>query len=154
MIITAKHVVGFCSGRLKSVVSQLVTSSHGVCLWFRRKVFSQVAPACTAWWRHTAQTRSVLKWTRLCRWRHARSPKEPWYCCTSQPNCWHCLHSMQSRVDMKLSGVRLSVRLSVRPSVPSFGRRTPLRRVCCCEPGGQEHTTCISIDCCTAAGCQ
>ena len=35
---------------------------------------------------------------------------------------------------MKLSGVRLSV----CPSVPSFGRRTQLRRVCCCGPGGQE----------------
>ena len=44
---------------------------------------------------------------------------------------------------VQLSGVRLSVRLSV----PS-GRRTPLLRVCCCGPGGQE----ISIDCCTAAG--
>ena len=43
---------------------------------------------------------------------------------------------------MKLSGVRLSV----CPSVPSFGRRTPLQWVCSCGPGGQE----ISIDCCTA----
>jgi len=39
---------------------------------------------------------------------------------------------------MKLSSVRLSVRLFVQ----SFGRRTLLRRVCCCGPGGQE----ISID--------
>ena len=36
---------------------------------------------------------------------------------------------------MKLPGVRPSVRLSVRPTVPSFGRRrTPLRRVCCRAP--------------------
>jgi len=35
---------------------------------------------------------------------------------------------------MKLS----SVRLFVCPSVPSLSRRTPLRRVCCCGPGGQE----------------
>jgi len=28
--------------------------------------------------------------------------------------------------------------VSVRLSVPSIDRRTPLRRVCCCGPGGQE----------------
>ena len=49
---------------------------------------------------------------------------------------------------MKLSGVRLSVRLC--PSVSLFGRRKPLRRVCCCGPGGQE----ISIDCHTAGAQQ
>jgi len=43
-----------------------------------------------------------------------------------------------------------SVRLSVRPSRTSFSRPTPLRRVCCCGPGGQE----ISIDCCTAGARQ
>ena len=37
-------------------------------------------------------------------------------------------------------------RPSVCLSVPSFGRRLQLRRVCCCGPGGLE----ISIDCCTA----
>jgi len=41
--------------------------------------------------------------------------------------------------------VRLSVSLSVYLSVSS-GRHTPLLRVCCCGPGGQE----ISTDCCTA----
>ena len=45
------------------------------------------------------------------------------------------------------SSVRPSVRLSVCLSVPSCGRRTPLRRVCSCGHGGQE----ISIDCCTVA---
>jgi len=48
---------------------------------------------------------------------------------------------------MQLSAVRPSVRPYVCLSVPS-GRRTPLLRVCCCGPGGQE----ISIDCCTAGG--
>jgi len=43
--------------------------------------------------------------------------------------------------------VRPSVRPSVCLSVPSCGRRTPLRRVCSCGHGGQE----ISIDCCTVA---
>ena len=33
-----------------------------------------------------------------------------------------------------------------RLSVSSFGRRTPLQRVCCCGPGGQK----ILVDCCTA----
>ena len=45
---------------------------------------------------------------------------------------------------MKLSHVRLSVRPSVRPPP------RPLRRVCCCGPGGRE----ISISCCTAAAQQ
>jgi len=36
--------------------------------------------------------------------------------------------------------------LGIRPSIPSFSRRTPLQQVCCCGPGGQE----IAIDCCTA----
>ena len=48
----------------------------------------------------------------------------------------------------QLSGVRPSVRLSVRssvyPSIPLFFRRTPLLRVSCCAHGGQE----TSIDCC------
>jgi len=35
---------------------------------------------------------------------------------------------------VKLSVVRLSVCLSL----PSFGRHSPLRRVCCCGPGNQE----------------
>ena len=43
-----------------------------------------------------------------------------------------------------------AVCLSVCPSVPSSGRHTPLRRVCCCGPGGQE----ISIDCCIAGAHQ
>jgi len=51
---------------------------------------------------------------------------------------------------MKLLTVRLSVCLSVRPSVPSFGCSTLLRRVCCCGPGIQE----ISIDCYTAGAQQ
>jgi len=55
---------------------------------------------------------------------------------------WHCSHRMQSRVYVTL--VRQSV--SVCPSVPSFGRRTPLLWVRWCGPGIQE----ISIDCCTA----
>ena len=55
---------------------------------------------------------------------------------------WHCSHRMQSRVYVTL--VRQSV--SVCPSVPSFGRRTPLLLVRWCGPGIQE----ISIDCCTA----
>ena len=38
---------------------------------------------------------------------------------------------------------RYGVRLSL--SVPAFGRRTPLRRVCCCGPGEQA----VSICCCT-----
>ena len=38
---------------------------------------------------------------------------------------------------MYLSGVHLSVRLSVCSSF----RRTPLRRVCCCALGGQEIST-------------
>ena len=42
-----------------------------------------------------------------------------------------------------------SVGSSVRPYVPP-DRRTPLLRICCCGPGGQE----ISIDCCTAGGQQ
>ena len=37
-----------------------------------------------------------------------------------------------------LGSCRASVRLFVRPFVPSFGCRSPLRRVCCCGPGGQE----------------
>ena len=48
---------------------------------------------------------------------------------------------------MQLSGIRLSVCLSACLSVQS-GRRTPLLRVCCCGPGGQE----ISIDCCSSGG--
>jgi len=56
------------------------------------------------------------------------------------------LPHLQSR-SMKLSSIRQSVRLSVRPS---FGRRTPLRRVCCCAHGGQE----ISIDYYTAGAQQ
>ena len=44
---------------------------------------------------------------------------------------------------MKLS----SVRLSVCPSIPSFGRRTLLWRVYCCAPGRQES----SINYCTAS---
>ena len=52
------------------------------------------------------------------------------------------LRHLQSR-SMKLSSIRQSVRLSVRPS---FGRRMLLRRVCCCAHGGQE----ISIDYYTA----
>jgi len=53
---------------------------------------------------------------------------------------------------MKLSSVRLSVppRPSVCSSVPSFGRRAQLRRVCCCGPGDQE----LSIDRCTACAQQ
>ena len=47
---------------------------------------------------------------------------------------------------MKLSGFCLSV----RPSVPSFGRRTLLRRVCYCGPSRKE----ISIGCCTAGAQQ
>jgi len=45
---------------------------------------------------------------------------------------------------------RASVSLSVCPSISSSGLCTPLRRVCCCGPGGQE----ISIDCCTAGAQQ
>jgi len=41
-------------------------------------------------------------------------------------------------------------RASVCLSVPSFGRRLQLRRVCCCGPAGLE----ISIDCCTAGAQQ
>jgi len=43
--------------------------------------------------------------------------------------------------------LRAFVCLSVRLSVTSFARHTPLLRVYCCAPGGQV----ISIDCCTAA---
>jgi len=46
---------------------------------------------------------------------------------------------------MKLSGVRPSVGLSVRPIT-----RPPLQWVCCCGPGGQE----TSIDCCTTGAQQ
>ena len=45
---------------------------------------------------------------------------------------------------------RASVGSSVCPSISSSGLCTPLRRVCCCGPGGQE----ISIDCCTAGAQQ
>jgi len=47
---------------------------------------------------------------------------------------WQCPHgrSMRSRVYATVG------RPSVCPSVPSFGRRTPLLRVWCCGPGGQE----------------
>ena len=41
---------------------------------------------------------------------------------------------------------RPSVCPSFRLSVPSFDRRTPLLRICCCGPGEQE----TSIDCSTA----
>jgi len=58
-------------------------------------------------------------------------------------DCRHCLHSVRSRVYVRVGCP------SVRLFVPSFGSRTPLRRVCCCGPGEQE----ISIDCC-AAGAQ
>jgi len=49
---------------------------------------------------------------------------------------WQCSHSMCSRLYETVE------RPSVCPSAPSFCRRTPLRLVCCCGPGGQE----ISID--------
>jgi len=49
--------------------------------------------------------------------------------------CWQSMRSMA-----------VCDGLSVCLSVPSFVRRTPLLRVCCCAPGGQEK----SIDCCTA----
>ena len=52
---------------------------------------------------------------------------------------WHCSHSMGSRVYETLGA---SVCLFVCTSVPSFGRCTPLWRVCCCRLGGQE----MSID--------
>ena len=49
----------------------------------------------------------------------------------------------------QLSGFRLSVCLSVPCLLYlAAGHRPQLRRVCCCEPGGQE----ISIDRCTAGG--
>jgi len=54
---------------------------------------------------------------------------------------------MRSRVHANIE--RPSVRPSVYLSVP-YARRTPLRRVCCCGPGGQE----ISIDCCATGGRQ
>jgi len=44
----------------------------------------------------------------------------------------------------------VSVRLSVRLSVPSVDRCSSVRRVCCCGPGERE----ISIDCCTAGAQQ
>jgi len=53
-------------------------------------------------------------------------------------------------VEKGLCNRRASVPVpSVSLSVP-LGRRTPLLRVCCCGPGGQE----ISVDCCTAGGQQ
>ena len=65
---------------------------------------------------------------------------------------WHCPHSMRSKVYETVGrpSVRLSACLPVCLSVPSCGRRTPLLRVCCCGPGGQE----ISITCCTTGAQQ
>jgi len=50
-----------------------------------------------------------------------------------------------SRVYVYETVERASVRLSVRPSIPSFGSGTALRWVYCCGPGGQEI---YLIDCC------
>jgi len=52
---------------------------------------------------------------------------------------WCCLHSMRSRV---YETCRVSVYLSVCPSVPSFSHCMPLQHVSWCEHGGQE----ISVD--------
>ena len=56
---------------------------------------------------------------------------------------WHNTRTACGAWSMQLSGVRLSVRLSV----PS-GRHTPLLQVCCCGPGGQD----TSKDCCSGGG--
>ena len=66
---------------------------------------------------------------------------------------WHIYSPRQSKnilslidTGRKVCGAGSTKLLGVRPSVPSFGCCTPLQRVCCRGPGGQE----ISIDCCTA----
>ena len=63
------------------------------------------------------------------------------------------IHTMRSvigtaaqYVEQGVCNGRASVCPSVCPSVPPFARRTPLLRVCCRAPGGQE----TSIDCCPA----
>ena len=56
--------------------------------------------------------------------------------CITFSNCWHCLHSVQWRVN-------------VCPSVPS-DHHILLQQVCCCGPSSQE----ISTTCCTAGGQQ
>jgi len=60
-------------------------------------------------------------------------------CSTIAANSSSCCHSMPCRVYVTARC------LSVCLSVPSFDRRTPLQRVCCCGLGGQE----TSIRCCT-----
>jgi len=60
---------------------------------------------------------------------------------------WHCPHSMCDMRSVELSGMLLSVCLSVCLSVSS-SRRMLLLQVCCCGPGAQE----ILISCCSSDG--
>jgi len=55
-----------------------------------------------------------------------------------------------SIIDTAACNGTVSTHLSVGLSRPSIDRCSSVRRVCCCEPDGQE----ISIDCCTAGAQQ
>jgi len=113
-----------------------VTSVHDAAATLLQLRVQANAPAASYWLRHVLDDGSDL-----------RSP----LCKGAGNGASNAGFVDTVRIVCEASGVYETVGCpSVCPSGPSFGLRTPPRRVCCCGPGGQE----ISIDYCTACARQ